>query len=172
MNYDARTKKAIKDALYEAIYQPVNDRYQKQLDEIIHKNSAKCNNLQEFVKHKGEVYSSSSAPHIPPKPVNRVHPDLLCAMEEWQRQVDDLNTHELPYVLGYLNQVLNTSRAFNDYYKLLPHALHRILDKLKEDCPCSTDALSPEEIQELTNKNTVALDRIKQRFLLNYLNGS
>lgn len=171
MQYDPRTKQDIKDALYTAIYGKVRERFRHQLEDIIRKNSALHKNGQEYMRHNGSEYSIAGASLRKPKPMNRTHPDLVEAMDEWEQQLNDLNNRELPYVLGYLNQVLNSSNGFEDYYRLLPQALHATLDRIKKDCPCVNAEINQDVLEEILQKNQTAVGLIQQRILTNLITG-
>jgi hypothetical protein len=85
------------------------------------------------------------------------------------KETKQLNNHELPYVLGFINQVLNSSNNLQDYLKLLPDSVHSPIQKLINSCPCRVVDLTPDEIKHLKEKNYESIELIKQRMLSNLI---
>lgn len=166
--YDPKTKKRIKDALYSYLYGPAEEKFQQTIKELIHRNTAIYKNTQPCFKYKGEVYTLEPTQMVP-RPTNWLDQSLYGEMEAYLTDVKDLKDNELPYVLGYLNKVLNASDSFQDYYQLFPEALHSILRKLEESCPCRNDLLDQKTIEKIRNSNVIAIRRIKRRMTLNLL---
>ena len=85
------------------------------------------------------------------------------------KEKDRINNDELPFVLGYVNQVLNVSNGFEDYYKLFPSLLHPTLDKLKRDCPCRNEELPQDLIDSMLTQSQKAISMLEQRAMTNLL---
>jgi len=166
LTYDPRSKKLIRDTLYDFLYQPVNDSFQKRLDTIIEGNSLRMNNAQQHMLYQGELYSMSKA-GVVERPTNRCHQDILPLMKDYVEDLDRLNQKEVPYVLGYITQVLNSSESLQDYLKLLPESVHNPLKKLS--CPYKHETLKPDRIEAIQEKNHQAIALIKQRMVENLL---
>lgn len=166
--YDPRTKKRIKDAIYEHLYGPALEKFQKRLEELINKNTSLYKNTQPCFKYKGEVYTREPGKMVP-RPTNWLDQSLYGEMEAYLSEVREMEEDELPYVMGYLNKVLNASDSFQDYYKLFPEAIHPVLRKLEESCPCRNDLLDIKTIEKIRNSNVIAIRRIKRRMTLNLL---
>ena len=90
-------------------------------------------------------------------------------MQEYLRELEELNSAELPYVIGFINQVLNSSNSLPDYLKVFPEAIHRPLQHLIDTCPCKSCTLEQSAIDELKTKNQSTIDLIKQRLVTNLL---
>lgn len=171
LNYSPESKQNIKDAIYTALYAQVNERYQAALDKLIHRNSVICGNTQDAVWHKGTIYRTQTAPLHTPKPVNKLDASLFQEFNELEDSRNYLNTQEMPYVIGYVNQILNSTASFEDYYDLLPDALHGVLDKMQQQCPCRTQELTQDVVEALKAQNQKPLDLLRQRLVSNLLMG-
>ena len=167
LQHDPRTKQQIVDALHEFLYAPVLKQFQKRLDEIITKNGVFLNSADRCFTYKGKVYASQDADI--PRVVNRLVKQLMPFMDEYIADERQLNTHELPYVLGFIRQVLNSSNNLHDYLHVLPSSVHRPVEQLIASCPCRSVKLTPEGIQELQKKNQVSIDLMKRRMVTNLL---
>jgi len=85
------------------------------------------------------------------------------------KEVNELNMHEIPYVMGFINQVLNSSDDLNDYLRVLPETMHRPLKELMDICPCRTTKLSPETVEEMRTRNNHSIELMKRRLVTNLL---
>jgi hypothetical protein len=172
MVYDPKTKAHIKDALYEALYCKVNASYTKQVNALILKNSLLFQNKQMAFIHQGDVIRHTDfVPSTAPRRslLNRLHESLESDYDALKDSRNHLNYQELPFVLGYINQVLNASNSFDDYLRLLPSALHTTLEKLKRECPCRTTELPQEFVDQMIKTNSSSIDLLKQRAMTNLL---
>jgi hypothetical protein len=167
LRHDPLTKIQIKEALYDFLYTPVVDSMAARLKALIVKNALLGGYHHKSFHHKGVLYSCDDTPA--PKRWNRLLPQLKPMMEEYLRDMDAINRRELPFVLGFINQVLNSSNNFGDYLKLFPDCLHPPLQKLQESCPCHTKALGDDTINSMTQTNLVPINMIKQRMVTNLL---
>lgn len=167
LQHDPRTKQQIKDILFDYLYGPVERHYKKQLEEIVLKNSAAMNMHEQYFTYKGVVYSSQAAPAI--RRIVRLTPALHPAMDKYLKDTKQLNNTELPYVLGFINQVLNSSNNLQDYLKVLPDSVHGPINNLIASCPCRMIELSKDEVEHLKDKNKSSIELMKQRMLSNLL---
>jgi hypothetical protein len=167
LRHDPLTKVQIKEALYEFLYTPVERSMTARLNALIVKNTLLGGYHHKSFHHKGVLYSCDDTPA--PKRWNRLLPQLKPQVEEYLRDMEQMNRYELPFVLGYINQVLNSSKSFGDYLKLFPDSLHPPLQKLADSCPCHNQALSDEKIDLMTQSNLVPINMIKQRMVTNLL---
>ena len=167
LEHDPKTKQQIKDALYSFIYDPVQKQFKNRIDTLIIRNAVAAGYSHKHVMYKGVLYNSESTP--PPLRKNRLVPALRPQMEEYLADVQQLNNHELPYVLGFLNQVLNASSDLSDYLKILPESVHHPLTALMATCPCRTTFLPDERVQHIRAKNQESIDLIKRRLVFNLL---
>ena len=168
LHHDPRTKQQLKTLLYEFMYTPVIERYKKRLSAIILKNCTLISSPYECFNYKGEVYVVGEAVTIPKK-MPRLSPQLFDDMNKYLADLKALNTQEIPYVLGYINQVLNSSNDLPDYLRLLPSIIHAPIQKVIETCGCRTTHLTPEVVQAIQAKNQQSIELIKQRLVLNLI---
>ena len=167
LQHDPRTKKQIKDALYAFLYNPVLKNFERKLEQLITKNSVLLGNAEGSFMYKGELYSNPTA-SIPRK-INRLHKSLYVYMDEYLEEIRQLNTQELPYVLGFIGQVLNASNDLSDYLLVFPPSVHHPVEKLIASCPCKTKKLTPEDVLTIQKNNQVPINLMKQRMVTNLL---
>lgn len=167
LQHDPRTKQIIKETLYDYLYSPVQKQYQAQLDQIILQNTLLIKSGHQSFHYKGVYYSKENTP--PPRKMNRLYPSLVSVMDDYLQEIVQLNTREVPFVLGFITSVLNASNDFQDYLKVFPSVLHPPLEKLIASYPCRTQALTEKEIEKLQTKNSKPIDLIKQRLVTNLI---
>lgn len=172
MVYGPETKAHIKDSIYAALYEQVDEKFSNQMDALIIENSGLNQNQQRLMKYRGEFkyhsqYDKNS--RVPASKINSLHPSLEPRYLALMKEKDRINNDELPFVLGYVNQVLNVSNGFEDYYKLFPALLHPILDKLKQDCPCRNAELPQELIDSMLSQSQKSIAMLEQRAMTNLL---
>jgi len=167
LQHDPRTKQNIKDMLYKVLYDPVQRQLKTQIDDIIMRNTIIGRHSHKSFIYKGTVYSCDNTPA--PVRKNRLDPSLREAMETYLAEIKRLNEEEVPYVLGFINQVLNSSEGMQDYLKLFPDALHPPLLNLAATCPCKTSMLPEEKVALLKEKNQSAITLMRERMVLNLL---
>lgn len=169
--YDPQTKQQIKDKVFHFIYDPVYANFQKQLDTIIRKNAQLWVNRQEYMRYRNKIHATSAVGPAGPYPrkINLCHPGVRPQMRDYLREVDRLNQQEIPYVLGFITQVLNASNSLQDYFKVFPESVHQPIRDLVHRCNCRTHSLTKAQVTELQEKNQVPLSLMKQRMVLNLL---
>jgi len=167
LQHDPRTKQMIKDMLYSYMYEPVLKQFKHRLDTLITQNSVMVGATHNSLTYKGVFYSVDQS--APPRKLNRLDPRLKQQMDEYLEDLKQLNNHELPYVLGFINQVLNSSNSVKDYLDVLPTAIHQPLLKLVETCPCRHCNLTPEKVSEIQDMNKTAIQLLKQRIVTNLI---
>ena len=165
--HDPRTKLQIKDAIYNFLYQSIEKSFSKRLEDIISKNSVLCGNSEKSLTYKGEVYCVST--EVPPRKVNRLVKQLAPVMDNYLSELKHLNSYELPYVMGFISQVLNASNHLPDYLKVFPQSIHQPIEELVLTCPCRANRLTQSNVEELQNKNQVPINLLKQRMVLNLI---
>lgn len=167
LQHDPRTKQQIVDLLYQFVYGPVLKHFQDRIDSIVQKNCTLIGNTDQMFIYRGETYLSTGTK--PQRTLNRLAKPLIPRMEEYLKDSRQLDNYELPYVLGFVRQVLNSSNYLHDYLLLLPQSVHRPLETFISTCPCKTVRLTPESIAEFQAKNKVSIDLMKQRMVTNLL---
>jgi len=165
--HDPRTKQQIKDALYSFLYNPVLKDFERKLEKLITKNSILCGNADMAFIYKSEIYSTPSA--VIHRRVNRLHKSLHVYMDDYLKEIINLNNYELPYVLGFIGQVLNSSNDLSDYLMVLPPSVHQPIEKLIASCPCKTHKLTQEDILSMLTKNQLPINLMKARMVKNLL---
>lgn len=167
LHHDPRTKSQIKDLLYASLYDPIQRQFQKRIQDLVNKNCSLISSTHKSFIYKGELYNNDTIK--PPVRLNRLVVQLRPMMDDYLKDIKELNDRELPYVLGFINQVLNSSNSLQDYLKLLPPSMHQPLKKMIETCPCRACSLSEDKIKAITDKNIEPISLIKQRMVKNLL---
>lgn len=167
LHHDPTTKQQIKDALYDLLYTPIQTKFQKQLDQLIIRNTILGKYTHKSFTYRGMFYSCDPTPA--PRKTNQLVPELQDEMNAYLVELDTLNKTELPYVLGYINQVLNSSDNLPDYLKLLPESVHSAIHPLISSCPSHTNKLPDTEVQDIRTKNQKGFNLMLQRMTLNLL---
>ena len=90
-------------------------------------------------------------------------------MDLYLKDLNTLNTHEIPYVLGFINQVLNASNDLPDYLRVLPASIHQPIQDMINSCGCRTTQLTEETVAHLQQSNQRSIELLKQRLMLNLL---
>jgi len=167
LQQDPRTKEQIKEALYAFIYSPVERSFNQRLNNLILRNAVSlCYSHRSFY-YKGKMYSVDTG--RPPLLRNKLSPQFTTQMEEYLEDLRQLKEEELPYVTGFINQVLNASNGFEDYLHILPESVHKPIEKMINQCACRNRQLSDEAIQLLKEKNKEPINMLKQRMLMNLI---
>ena len=167
LEHDPKTKQGIKDALYAYLYDPVTKQFKARLETIIVRNTLAGGFSHKHFLYKGHTYNADSSP--PPLRKNRLLPAFRDEMESYLKDLDQLNNHELPYVLGFINQVLNASTDLADYLRVLPESIHQPLRSLVATCPCRTTKLTESKVEQLVAKNMEPIELMKRRLVTNLL---
>lgn len=167
LEHDPKIKQQIKTALYEFVYGPVNRSFKKRIEAMVLRNTALGGFGHKHFVYKGVLYNADSTP--PSMRRNRLVVQLRPEMDELLIEMVDLNQRELPYVLGFMNQVLNSSNSLKDYLQVLPESIHPPIHQLMATCPCRVGVLSPEKVERLKTTNATSVDLVKQRLITNLL---
>jgi len=168
LKYDPKTKQVIKDTLFDFLYAPVKTATLKRLKTIIIKNSLLHGNNQHWVSYRGEPYAIDSTTRKP-RPMNRLKPELTLLMDEHLEDLNQINTVELPYVLGFINQALNSSSSLQDYLKIFPESMHKPLNTFITTCGYRVCKLEPETVADIRHRNLIPIELMKKRMVLNLL---
>ncbi|WP_225784506.1 hypothetical protein [Xenophilus sp. Marseille-Q4582] len=166
LNHDPRTKQTIKEELYNFLYSPVQREFRARLDSLILKNTIACGYGHRSFVYKGNLYSSEDTLS---RTRNKLAPQFRQEMEDYLSELSALNTEEMSPVITYINQVLNASNDFGDYFKLLPEACHPILQKIVDSCPCRNSKLSQARVEKIQQNNQKPIALLKRRLVHNLL---
>lgn len=167
IQHDPRTKQQIKDILYQYLYKAVLKQFDTRLEALVIKNAVLQGYSHKSVTYKGEMYSFDNSPM--PRKMNRLHPSLKQTMDDYLSEIEQLNKQELPLVLGFITQVLNSSTSLQDYLAVLPSSVHGPIENLILHCPCRACNLSTDAIKDLQESNKKAIILLKQRLAINLL---
>ena len=166
--FDARTKAQIKKSLLEFLYEPVERHFKRRLDTIIIRNTILGGYAEKTFHYKGQQYHCEEG-RLAPRAWNKLDTSLRADMDEYLKDVREIEERETPFVTGFITKVLNSSNAFGDYLRLLPDSAHQPLRAFMQACPCQTKTLSDARIEEILeqNKNTIVM--MKTRMVTNLL---
>ena len=167
IQHDPRTKQQIKDLLYAYLYTPIDNQFKNWLNSIISRNTIDIKGTHRSFIYRGVVYSSEETQ--PPRKMNRLLEKYHPLMDEYLVALRNLNNNELPQVLGFITQVLNSSNDLQDYLRVFPESMHRPIQDLINSCPCGAKHLSEETILQLQEKNKLSIKLIKERLVTNLL---
>lgn len=167
LQHDPKTKSQIKDILYELLYAPVQRQFKQRLDTIIVHNTVLGGYTHKSFMYRNVLYSCDTTPA--PRRMNRLMSAVMLDMADYLKDLKHLNEKEVPYVLGYINQVLNSTNNLTDYLRLLPEAVHHPLHAFISTCPCHTVQLHKDTVEMLQDKNQNSINLIKQRMVTNLI---
>jgi len=167
LQLDPRTKSQIKDTLYTFLYAPIDKEFQDRLNQIAHKNTLLGGYAHTSFIFKNVTYNCDTT--ALPRKQNRLLIQLQPLMNDWLTDAKLLNEKELPFVMGFINQVLNSSNELHDYLRLLPESLHHPVQRLIDSCPCRGKKLSNETVSLLQDKNKDTIHLMKRRMVTNLL---
>lgn len=166
--HDPRTKQQLKDLLYHYLYDPVERRFKERLDSIIRDNCRLTHSGYDCFSYKRKVYMLDDR-YLPPRQPPRLDVSLVPTMDLYLSDLIEVNGKEVPFVLGFITQVLNSSDNLHDYIRALPPSVHKPLKDIIDRCGCKTASLSELELQNLLVRNTQSINLMKQRMVLNLL---
>jgi len=167
LQFDPRTKAMVKDSLYEYIYGPVQKSYRTRLDSLILRNTISGGYSTKSFHYKGNQYHSESG--RPPRGWNKLLPQFKDEMDDLLAEFSTIMNQELPFVLGFIGQVLNSSNSFMDYLRMFPDSVHAPIKEIMDTCPCCAQQLSDEKIEAIVNKHQDAILMMKKRMVQNLL---
>lgn len=165
--YDPLTKHQIKNGLMALLYEPIQNQLNRQVEELIVRNTLLGGYRHKSFVYRGKLYNADVEP--PPVRQNKLLPQLRPELDKITRAASKVCDEEMPYVLGFINQVLNSSNSLADYLQVFPEAVHEPIKKLIGRCPSHKGQLKLEAIQTLKNKNAHGIELMKQRLTLNLL---
>jgi len=167
LQHDPLTKSLIKEALFSFLYDPVKRQFKTRIDTLIARNSLLGGFSHNHFVYKAKLYNGETT--VPPLKKNRLVPALRDQMEEYLADQKQLNDHEIPYVVSFINQVLNSSNDFHDWLRLFPDSVHLPITQLQATCPCRTIHLPQDKVDQLRAKNQDSINLMKQRLVTNLL---
>jgi hypothetical protein len=167
LRHDPYTKTQVKELLYRFIYSPLDIHFQQRIESLIQRNCAIQTAQHRSFIYKNEIYNCDAAP-LPLK-LTRLAAALRPEMDTYLEDKAMVNLHEMPYVMGFITQILNASNNIRDYLDVLPDALHPPLMQLIATCPCRQGVLGHTDILNLKTRNTKANKMIKERLVKNLL---
>lgn len=169
VQYDPRTKLQIKEAIFNFLYEPLKRQMRQRLDTIIISNTLLGKFSHKSFVYKGETYSCDA--DRPPLKRNPLLPQMKQLMDEYLDDERNINLNELPAIVGFIDQMLNSSNGLMDYLRILPDAVHEPVKRLIAQCPCHHQELSDEEVEEIRKRNARSIELLKERLASNLLIG-
>ena len=167
LDYDRTAKLKLKDAICEYLYEPMRRAFKERLDSLIVRNTTLGGYDHKHFVYKGVVYNGEAS--APPIRKNRLAASLRAEMDEYLAEQAEVNQKEIPFVVGFINQTLNSSDNITDYLQVLPDAVHYPVEQLAATCPCRTSTLASDKAQELRDANQLASSMMKKRLVRNLL---
>lgn len=167
LKHDNRTKKQIEEALYDFLYATPLKAFKSKLEALIEKNSLTMRSSHKAFNYRGKTYTSERSVFTRRTVLlaEQYHPE----MNQYLAELEELKEKEVPSVLGYINQMLNSTNALRNYLKIMPESVHRPITSLIATCPCRTTSLTEEDAEKIKTKNVAAIQLIKQRLVNNQL---
>jgi len=167
MNDDPKFKWDLMQGMLHQLYQPFMDMQRRELKEITVQNSLLHKNNQLCFRFKGEEFRIEHQRDV--RRLNSLHESLQPRMKEWMALQAQVKNEERPYVENALTQVLNSSESIEDYYLLLPDALHPILNDFRPIAPPLGPQLTDQQLDDLRLKNQKGIGFMKSRMVMNLL---
>lgn len=167
LQHDPRTKTQIKYALYKHLYSKVNREFEERLALIVQKNTLLGQHRHFSFMYKGVLYSTDISPA--PRKSNRLMTELVPMMDQYLKDRKEIETKEMPYVLGFITAVLNSSNVLTDYLKLLPESVHGPINELIYNCPDQAKGMSQDAVDKLKQDNLSNIQLMKERMVRNLL---
>lgn len=167
LQHDPRIKLQIKEAIFNFLYGPVKRQFQQRLDTIIITNTMLGKFTHKSFVYKGITYSCDT--ERPPLKRNPLVPQLRPLMEEYLKDEKEINEQELPIIVGFINQVLNSSNGLTDYLRLFPEAVHEPVKRLIAQYPYHNQELTEEQVESLRRKHEASIFMLKRRLAENLL---
>ena len=166
--HDPRCKYIIKEELLSFIYKPVREHYVNRLKKIIARNSDIHKTNNGCFWYRGEIYKAEEN-IVMPRKADQLHESLRPEMDQYISDLDHLQNYELPHVQNFLNQILNATSSFQDYYAIFPESMHQPLKNLVNTDPCHSHHLDSQQIHNLYKQNLHPIELLKQRMVRNLL---
>lgn len=167
---DQKIRANIKEHLIRNLFFKVSQKNNKQLTEIIKKNTvASLYNHYSF-SYKGVFYNGQI--DTPRFKDQFLKPQFHDEMDEYLKNIHDIYLYEEAYIAGFINRMLNHSDSFDDYMLMLPDCLHEYMQPFfsEEWKPFHYPrTMSDEEIQQFIEKHDKWITLIKRRMLLDLL---
>ena len=165
---DPTFKQTIKDMLYGHLYNPVNEQFTERLKEIVRQHCQMMHATQPYFLYRGKLYTSDRTVKRTER-VRHLARALEPQMSEYLADLKDLTDYEIPMVLGFFNNMLNSTSEVQDYLRILPEAVHTPLLEYLLDHPGTTTSLTDEQVAEIQAKNAVPIGLLKGRLFLTLL---
>lgn len=166
-NTTSRVKFQIKKELRDALYGPIEARFDQRLLQLIGKNTELGKYVHRSFTYKEKSYIWDEPPL--PIPMNRLVPALKGEMDSYLVERKETMDIEAAYTVGYITKVLNYSNSVEDYKRLLPECLHKRLNYIDIGGLWLPATISMEDAEAFKNQHSSTLDLIAQRMALNLL---
>lgn len=159
---DPKVRPELREALMGSLYQKDTDAAEQSLHTIMEKH---CQITETEIRGFTFMGKTHYAPgYLHKKPIHALHPDLHAEMLAWVQDRRTVEKEEKLIVGNLITAVLNTSDSPEDWKKLLPPAIHSVIDWF---ISYKIYSLPP---PKLTDAQVEAFERKQERFL-NILKG-
>lgn len=165
---DPRLKQTIKKEIQSYLYKPIWKYYDNWLNKIIARNCDANKTNNRHFRYRGQIYKTDNRILVPMK-IDLLHESLRKEMDQYISELNYLDKHEIAYVNNFINQMLNATESFRDYYQILPESLHQSLANLTHIHCYQTRYLSDDSIAHLISSNEHSISLIKERLVKNLL---
>lgn len=146
------------------------DDIRKRLYALGDHNGQLVGNQQRCFLYRGEMFAVECYPKGKvPRPINWLRPELHADMQRLQDEKHEIENLEMPYVLGYLQRVMQVARTQRDYLALIPNVLHAPIKKHATAFANYLEDLPDTEVAAFLQDNDRYLGKLKERMTFNLL---
>lgn len=162
-----KLKMRLKQAIESHLYGAFDGRIKQRLTDLIDQQNTLSMHAAESFTYKGHRYIKDGyRVHI--TQIRRLVPELEEVMDQWLTDVAAVEDYERPLVMGYVQAVLNTSKAPEDYLRLFPSALTQAFPEVMAAIE-DNSRLSLDEAEALVEQHGDAYRLLKIRLMTNLL---
>lgn len=167
---DPKLKQSLLTLIMEELYEPVQAKQARLLDEIIVRNARWSKTY--YLSYDGVTYRHSS---ISPKvrltlPIPRLDASLRPEMKAWLETQRRLEQEQI-FTGGAIAAIFVASNHYEDWLRLLPECIRGGVETYLAgtQMPTHYPRMSEEEVQAFLNKQAPYLLKIRERMVLNLI---
>lgn len=158
----------VMDSLMFHLYEPVRRRHERQLEEMIVKNSLTQRSSVRAFRYKGMVYRSKEAPKGPiMSPA--LHPEFQPDMNFMRAEQEEIRDTEEPMVKGFITAMLNLSGNVDDYLLLFPESVHAPIKMLCLVSRTERKFHTAADVAPIHERYATCIQLMKQRMAANLI---
>lgn len=163
---DSRFKQMLQQSLVDFTYAPAERIFNERLRQIIELNTTAQGYAHPSFSYKGEFYSL--ALNEPRFKTNRLLADFRPMMDKYLEDRQEVEMTEKPYILGFINKVLNQSNSVQDYQHMLPDCVHGGLF-IPENAIALPREMSDDAVLNFRKENEDLIMKLKMRMVMNLI---